>query len=259
VKKVTLPATALEVLPAIVRNKVESLAPWPLSEVMWGYRVSDTAQSGQVGVDVAIVSRKSADVLLSAVHNAGVKVIQLDVGDRSDDPHGIQIDFLGPARAKRARRLVTSVMSAAAIAALMAGTYGLYLALSLQSELASVDRRARLLEEKLLGGGTAKVSAKLSEANKLYQRRKESLPVVAMLNSLTKAVPNGTWLNGIDYGGGQLTITGRGNGIAGVIESLEKSDTFANVNFASATQRDASLQADIFSISADIQANGGPQ
>jgi hypothetical protein len=31
------------------------------------------------------------------------------------------------------------------------------------------------------------------------------------------------------------------------------------VNFASATQRDASLQADIFSISADIQANGGPQ
>jgi general secretion pathway protein L len=80
-----------------------------------------------------------------------------------------------------------------------------------------------------------------------------------ILNDLTKLVPDGTWLNTIDYENGQVTISGRGTEIPNVIESLEKSDVFSKVNFASATQRDPNLDVDIFSISASIDKQGAKQ
>ena len=69
-------------------------------------------------------------------------------------------------------------------------------------------------------------------------------------------MPDGTWLDSVNYAGDHLTINGRGVEIPRVIEILEKSDTFADVNFSAATQRDANLNADIFAISAAIQVPG---
>jgi general secretion pathway protein L len=260
VKEIPLPVGALDVMPAIIRNKVESLAPWPLQEAMWGYRVSGPPQSGQIGVMVGIVSRKTLDGVLTMVQQADVKASFLDIGRSANDTGSIAIDFLGSGRTIRARRLVTAAMSVAALIALGAASYGLYKATSAYAELAAVERRTADLRQALVGkAGGGETGAKLVEANKLYVRKQESRPVVIILNSLTKLVPDGTWLNSIDYSGNQLTIAGRGVEIPKVIESLEKSDVFASVNFASATQRDPNLNADIFSISATIETKGSAQ
>ena len=260
VKKIPLPVAALEVMPAIVRNKVESLAPWPLHEVMWGYRVPVPSHSGHVDVEVGIVGRKTVNDLLAAIRGAGARVTHLDISAAADEVSGIGIDFLGPSRAGAARRIVAGVMSLAGIVSVMAASYGIYLAFSTWGEMAVVDRRAADIHEVLLNGrGAGEVNARLSLANKLYERKKDTPPVINILNTLTKVVPDSSWLNSIDYGGNQLTISGRGTEIARVIENLETSDIFADVNFASATQRDADLQADIFSISAAIQTQGQTQ
>ena len=55
-KHIRLPASARDVLPAIVRNKVESLAPWPVEQAHWGYRITDELPGGDIGVDVGIIS-----------------------------------------------------------------------------------------------------------------------------------------------------------------------------------------------------------
>ncbi len=39
-KRVVLPAEAADVIGAIIRNKVEGLAPWPLNQAVWGYRAA---------------------------------------------------------------------------------------------------------------------------------------------------------------------------------------------------------------------------
>lgn len=260
VKQISLPAGALEVMPAVIRNKVESLAPWPLHEVMWGYRLLGPPQSGQVDVEVAIVSRKALAGLLGAFQNAGIKVAHFEVASSVDDAEGIAIDFQGRDRLKKARQRVTTIMACAGLIAFAAASLGLYFALSTQSELSAVERRSADLKQVLLnGGGSSQTNAKLAEANKLYERKKNVYPAVAVLNALSKLVPDGTWLNGVDYTGNLVTITGRGTEIATVIENLEKSDVFADVNFASATQRDADANADMFSISAAIEAQRAVQ
>jgi hypothetical protein len=260
VKDIQLPSGALEVLPAVIRNKIESLAPWPLSEALWGYKIAGPPKSGQITVSVGIVSRKSLDGLLALLGEAGVKVGFLDIARSPEDPDAIAIDFQNENRLVRARRKLKTVMSIAAVLCLATASYGLYLALMSYSELSSTEARTAELKQALVAGsGSGNTGAKLSEANKLYQRKLESRPVVVILNDLTKLVPDGTWLNTIDYENGQVTISGRGTEIPNVIESLEKSDVFSKVNFASATQRDPNLDVDIFSISASIDKQGAKQ
>jgi general secretion pathway protein L len=255
VKLILLPEGAHEVAQAVIRNKVESLAPWPLHEVLWGYREVPTSQSGQISFEVGIISRKTVDGLLAPFRAAGVEIAHLDISEYPDELKGIDIDFHGSTRAKTARRVVATVMSAAALAALMAATFGSYLAVTTSLELTTAEQRIAELRQALAGGsGSSTADSKLAEANRLHARKSGNVPFVGMINELTKRVPDGTWLNSIDYGAEKVVISGRGVETTKVIESLESSEVFADVNFASATQRDAELNLDIFSISATVQS-----
>ena len=254
IKQIQLPDSAMDVIPAVVRNKVESLAPWPLDEVLWGYRTLDTSGKGHIDIEVGIVSRKSVDGLLGPIQSGGIEVSHLDIAETAGEPNGIDIDFRSPDRAKSSRRAVAGVMSVAMAATVAAALLGLYFAIATGIELADIQRRTAELNQAVLGelGGSA--NPKLSDANKLYEKKRNNLPAIAVINELSRQIPDGTWLNGIDYSGEKILITGRGMDVTNIVEKLEKSDVFADVGFAAATQRDDDLNIDIFSISAAIQA-----
>jgi general secretion pathway protein L len=257
VKRIVLPAGALDVLPAVVRNKVESLAPWPLAEAIWGHRAPELPQAGQLAVDVGIASRKTIDGILSVLKQAGAVASHLEIAGENSEADGIAVDLLKTDRTRGARRLVTALMTVAALLALATFSYGLFRGVSAQLELSATEQRTAETKQLLLGrGSTGEAGSRLAEANKIYDRKKDTPPFVALLNSLTRLVPDGIWLTGIDYSGGRLTVTGRGTQISGMIGSLEKSELFADVNFASATQRDPEQNTEIFSISATIDPNG---
>lgn len=253
-RRISLPAAALDVLPAVVRNKVESLAPWPLAEVMWGHRIADSSQPGQAEVEVGIVSRKTVDGLLAALREGGANVRYLEIASMIDEGENIVIDFLGSGRTGKVSRMLTGAMSAATVIALGFAAYGIYLGFTAQTQVWATEERIAELQQGLLGGRKGGVmDARLREANALYERKKDTLPVVVVLNALTQNVPDGTWLTTIDYAENRITIAGKSHEVAKVIESLDSSDVFAQVNFASATQRDADLDADTFSLSAAIE------
>lgn len=254
IKRLQLPAAAIEVLPAIIRNKVESLAPWPLAEAMWGYRIAGPAQSGLLDVEVGIVSRKLVEGLMTALGEGGVKVTHLDIGDGTVEKSGIAIDFLGADRSQKMRRRFASLMTLAAVFSAGVAGYGLYLVFTAQAGLWDVEQRSTALKTALVrGNSSAEAGTRLSEANRIFARKKDMPPFVVLLNTLTELVPDGTWLDGIVYNGARLTINGKGVEITKVIASLEKSNYFADVNFAAATQRDADLNIDSFSISALVE------
>ena len=254
VQELVLPLGARDVLPAIIRNKVESLAPWPLAEVMWGYRILGQ-QAGQLTVEVGIVSRKSITSLLGMARAAGASVACVDIAAGTSDAEGIAIDFLGANRLARSRRALRSVMGLSAALALAACAYGSYLAYGSYNDLAATEARIAELKASLVGGGVTG-GGRLAEANVLYTRKLETRPVVAVLDALTGIVPDDTWLSVVDLAGNQITIAGHGQEVQGIVEKLESSAQFSSVNFASATQRDTDINADSFSISAAVEPQG---
>ena len=252
--RLTLPAATSEVLPQVVRNKVESLAPWPISEALWGYRLAGPPIGGHIQVDVGIVSRKTALALLHRVESAGAKISRFEVGHDGTGTQGIEIDIHGDDRRQLMRNRVKAAMSAVLAIAIMAGGYGGYLAYRTAAQTAAVEAAIADVQAALRNkDGAGGASQKLVQANALFARKRESRPVLELINTLSKLVPDGIWLSSLEIDGRTVTISGRGNQVPGVIATLESSDTFSDVNFASATQREADAAADSFSISASVE------
>jgi len=257
VKTLSLPEGARDVLAAVIRNKVESLAPWPIEEAIWGYRETAESQPGHIGVEIGIASRRNLDALLVALAQSGIRADRLDIAATALAGDGIAIDFHSAARLERTRQWVLRTVAVAAAVAAMAGGLGLYLALSAQAELSAVEQSSEELRRVLAAGPAgAGASGKLAIANAAHARKQAERPLVAILNSLTGLVPDGIFLDGLDYENNMVTLTGRGTGASEVIGRLEASDVFAAAAFSSATQRDPDSAAEIFSISAAIEAPG---
>lgn len=255
VKTLSLPEGARDVLAAVIRNKVESLAPWPLEEAIWGYRETAESQAGHIGVEIGIASRRNIEALLAALAQNGIRADRLDIAATALTGDGIAIDFHSAARLERARQWVMRTLAAAAAVAAVTGGFGLYLALSTQAELGAVEQRSEELA-KALARGPGGAGGKLAFANAVHGRKQTERPLIAILNTLTGLVPDGIFLDGLDYENNTVTLTGRGNGASEVIGRLEASDVFTAAAFSSATRRDPNSAAEMFTISAAIEAPG---
>ena len=251
VKRISLPSGARDVIDAVIRNKVESLAPWPLHETLWGHRLADGAAAGEIAVDVGIVSRKSVDGLLATLAATRIRIKAIEIAG------GIPVNLQGPARAKVMRSRIKLALVAASIASLSAAGYGGMLAAGMQSDLASVSARQAEIRRALLGERGASGDPKLESANALLERKKAEQPLVAILARLTELVPDTAWLESIDFDHGKLVINGRGADTPAIVEALEASAYFEKAGYAAATQRDAETGSDTFAISAIAVGSGG--
>jgi hypothetical protein len=136
VKTLSLPEGARDVLAAVIRNKVESLAPWPLEEAIWGYRETAESQAGHIGVEIGIASRRNIEALLAALAQNGIRADRLDIAATALTGDGIAIDFHMPP--PRTGRKGHGTLAAAAP---RPGRRLTYLAPT-QAELGAVERAA---------------------------------------------------------------------------------------------------------------------
>jgi general secretion pathway protein L len=250
--RMILPAESEDILSAIVRNKVESIAPWPLALSIYGKRVSPIADDpAHVEVEVGVVSRVLVDDIASTLSAAGTIVksasLQLPGGER------LRLDYGSREESREAQRRALVIASAVGVVAAGVAGVGMLLVIysflglsGLRAETASL--RASLAPEGA-GGATSLVEA----ANLLYERRRQRLPAAAVLDDLSETLPQTVWLNAVSLDDQRIELKGQGSDIPSLIEVLEQSDSFSGVNFSSATQFNAELNAEVFSIEATLE------
>ncbi len=256
VKHIRLPAAAGEVLPAILRNKVESLAPWPLEESLWGYCIASNPPPGEIAVDVGIVSRTNALTAISALHSAGAQVRQLDISPDAEDRKPLSIDFDFDRRMNRVASIVKSGIASLALCAAMVSSFGLYLAFSNDVRNRAIRAEIASVQQSFQGAAAPQTDSILAASNEIYEDKRGTPPFVMVIDALTKAIPDGAWLESIDLRGRKLVVTGRGIDTSRVVEGLEASPAFAKAGFASAIQRDPENGVDLFTVSAELEKSG---
>lgn len=258
-QQIVLPQQPDEVLRAIVRNKVESLAPWPLAQCLWGMRAAPIPGDPQhVSVDVAVVSRALLDDLADTLRQGGSEVKALSV--ELADGHQVAIE-LGSGDVRRAARAnaVRLARFAAAAVVLLAGLGG-YWVYSTSSDASRLEAETASLMASLKPGGAPEGETPVvSAANRLYQMRLERISAVAVLEEVSKLLPDTVHLVALTLDGDQLTIKGQGEGVPGLIQILEASPDFQSVNFAAATELDQNSNADAFSLIATLDKAPPPQ
>lgn len=256
-QQIVLPLQPDDVLRAIVRNKVESLAPWPLAQCLWGMRVSPVADDPlHVAVDVAVVSRAMFETLSATLRAAGaeVKALFVTLADGGEVEIG-----LGSSDIRRAARALATRASwlAAAVIGLLLGA-GLFSIYRIDAEAGRLEQESAAMVAALKpsGGALAGETPLVAAANRLRQQRAARPSAVAILDEVTRLLPDNVHLTFFGLSGDELVLKGQGSGVPELIGLLESSPGLQAVNFAAATELDQNSRTDSFSLSARLEAGG---
>lgn len=252
VSEIVLPAESPEILGAIVRNKVEGLAPWPLAQCVYGQRIKAIpGDPAHVAVDIAVVSRTLLEQIDDGLAAHGTTVRLASVHLQDDDV--VRIDF-GDEEERRAaeRRMIMLGAATAAVLAAVTG-FGLFLAWQASSELSGYrSETAQLMERLKASAAGADETPFVAAANGLAERRRQRASAVSVLNEVSGLLPESVWLSRFALDGDKLELRGQGTDVPALIAILEASAAFSNVNFAAATQLNEELKSDAFSIGATL-------
>lgn len=247
-----LPSESDEILKAIIRNKVESIAPWPLSQSLYGQKIQPVpGDASHVSAQVGVVSRALVEDIAGQLAAAGtvVKAASLQM----PDGEALRMDFGSREESREAQRVLARFGSGFAVGAALVSAIGLLLVWHSSSRLAMDRAEKATLMGSLQPGAAGGAKSLTAAANRLHEKRRQRLPAVAVLNELSGLLPPTVWVDSLSLEDTRVEIKGQGTNVPLLIDILEQSGTFAEVNFAAATQFNAELNAEAFSIGAMLE------
>lgn len=219
----TLPHAARPFLRQILRNEMDRRSPWPADQVYFTAQSGKSADPGQIAVTLTVLPRRWADPALDAlmVKNLPVDRIQLE-------ENGPALSIAGgepvaDAGSSRRPALILAVVMAIALLSLIlqAGA-----SLLIDVRLAGARHEAQ----------TARALA--SEIDGLRRRqhfpsvRRDELPsAIAVLNRVSRTLPDGSWLDEVDLKERKLVLGGVSSEPAKLLPLLQ-ADGFSLVQFA---------------------------
>ncbi|MCK5667878.1 MAG: PilN domain-containing protein, partial [Gammaproteobacteria bacterium] len=94
--------------------------------------------------------------------------------------------------------------------------------------------------------------ALLDRASFLISKRNDYIPVIELLNELTRIIPDDTWLIRFSLTNGELQLQGESTVASSMIQLIESSDILNDVKFRSPVITNAATKKDKFNISAKL-------
>ena len=259
VKPLKLPAAATSVLEPVIRNQMRRLSPWPEDEAQFGFRAGEVGRTGaDITVEVVVAHRPMIDGVRQKAAAVGLDFATICHASEPESRTSIEIDSTdGGAQEQVARRikwmLAALLMASFGLGAF--GYYGLYAAIRMQSDLDSTISTAK---------SRIAQARRRAEQQRAIARRREILiakksdnpPAVWVLNAMSQAVPDHSWLNGLTFQNNSVLVTGTSTNSAALVPALEASGMFTQVRFSGPTTRDPKTSRESFSISAVVNFVG---
>lgn len=254
-----LPPMPQAAIDSAVALDVSAMSPFSEQETLWSYRLYTPAEQSHMGQAAgggvsAGVSITSRTLVQQALQQSAQTAETVEVwGGPSQLPvmfsgFGEGRRLKGEARQRRTLWLASSVM----LALLMA----LALTPTAQLRLRAIDARVQfqqLLEE------TAPIAAKrqammagVQEMAQLQEQFSQQVDHLQVLAALTRAYPDDTAVQRIQFKGQQITIQGLSTNAANVVEIMSKTPGFQAVRMPSAVTKVPGVDKENFVVEAQI-------
>jgi general secretion pathway protein L len=259
-RSVDLPKAARNDLRAALGFDMDRLTPFAAESVYFDHRLLEQpAASNKIRVQLVVVPRATVDRALQTVERAGLRAEVVDVaGLQERDGEGW--NFLPGAEAPRTR-------AGAAVPAALAVMVALLLAAAVYVPIHK-DRvvLAHLKEQVTAAKQQAEASRELQDrvdrvgeqARFIFEKRLERPLFIQVVDELTRALPDDTWLFRMRYTGGEAQVFGNSDAASPLIAVIEDSPMFVNARFRAPVTRERLSDAERFLIGFDVQGAGLP-
>lgn len=249
-----LPSQAASFLDAIVRAQIDRLTPWSAALAAFGCGAPTQISEGRVGVTVAATARSQVMPLVNALERMGSDSVVVSAAPDAAIDARIAVFSVQASRQRRMRRMrrilvaVPSLIGLAAVGALSASVF-----VGAERDSAQLEVSRRLAERRAaLTSGPSGVVAQA--AAMLAQRKRETAPSVLILESLSRALPDDTYLGELQVEEGKLRISGVTREASSLIKIIEQTDRFRSATFFAPTIRAPDGTGEQFHIEAQIAA-----
>jgi len=258
-RSLDFPKQAEAFLDGMIRTQMDRLTPWSAEDAVFGWSPPAITANERIELTLAATSKREIEPFVQMASDLGAESLALFADVHTDDGALVTIRlFDQPLQAAGGRRLDTPRILRGALvsAGLLAAAcllIAVYVGSNLDSELAQLmhrisDRRAALR----LGpnGGSA--------LDLLAKRKQTSPSTVVVLEALTKALPDGTYVTELRIDGDKIQVVGMTQDAPPLIRLIEKSPQFARATFFAPTTRAPNEPGERFHIEARITPSFGP-
>lgn len=252
-RSLELPRRAAEFLDGIVREQIDRITPWTASEAVVGWSKPTELASDKISVTIAAAPRAQILPLTQAVGNLGVKSIFVSTTLPNADKAAIRVfeqSTAGALEVRQVRRLLVAALLIAAILAGLAVTSDVVIGNNLQSRQSDVSRRIAERRGIIRAGNDAVANSALT---KLARRKNQTPANVIVLEALSNALPDHTYVTELRVEGDKVQVVGITNDAPALIRLIEQSPHFSRATFFAPTTRAPSDPGDRYHIEARIK------
>ncbi|RXT36754.1 PilN domain-containing protein [Bradyrhizobium betae] len=250
-----LPARAADFIEGIVRAQIDRLTPWSAAEAVFGCSPPVAHGSESITTEIAAAPRRLAMSYVEAVspfHPSAIAIVtEAGGGGRIKVFEQRSRGAIDPVRLSRT---LQTVLALAAVAAVVGSVAASYLADSLSAQEGELGRQITQRRAALRGDGGGERSPLA-----LLERRKYETPAsVIVLESLSRILPDHTYVTEMHLAGNKIQIGGITRDAPGLIPLIEQSQHFTRATFYAPTTRSSTDPGERFHIEAQIEPRNAP-
>jgi general secretion pathway protein L len=233
-----LPSGAEPDLRAIVAHRLDTLTPWTPEQALFDVVVAGRRPDGRIEVELAAVPRRLVERIRERLGELGIEVEAVDLGE-AEGPPSARFDLAGEAgrRGGSALRIAGAgvlgflVLIGAAWAGSEIHARGVVVA---ERERAAAALEARLSD---LGALRDRLQGLRREAELVAERFAAAPSVLAVLDDLSRALPDEAFLSELELVSDRLAIAGYAPDAAAILPLLEALPSLEDVRFRAPSSR----------------------
>lgn len=259
-RTLALPLAARDNLAQVVGFEIDRQTPFRAEQVATDVReLARPVGEGRFAVELIALPRATLDPLLERLAALRIRV---DAVDLLDGDARVGANLLSPAQRPRRvdPRARLNLVLAAACVGLVALVLGQWLhnrQLALGAMQAQVDamhgeaQQVALLRQQLQDNAGA--------AGFLARKKKDTVPVLALLDELTRRLPDTAWLERFSIdSSGHLGFQGQATQAARLVDALKDDPLIRDVGFQGSIQADPTTGKERFYLVANVRAPAAP-
>jgi general secretion pathway protein L len=250
-----LPNRAAEFMPGIVRSQIDRITPWNAADSAFGWSEPVKADSERMVVTVAATTLALIRPYVQAITDIGVRSIAVFtfLPEATTDAKPIKVwEQKGQSAGKigRTRRVLVIILAIVGIATGIAFVADVGAGTFLTAQQDELARQISGIRS------AANVARGTTTQRALEKRKHEAPSSVLVLETLSKILPDQTYVTELRLEGSRLRLTGTTRDAPSLIGLIERSGRFSRASFFAPTTRSSSDTGDRFHIEAIIKTAG---
>jgi general secretion pathway protein L len=255
-RKAQLPLAAEETLHEVVGFEMDRLTPFSREEVYYAFRLSGRdAKAGRLAVEIMLAPREKVDALLAEWRGQGLRIAAVDIAGGVPG-QSLGVNLLPRPATKAPSRVTRAVAGALTATAATLLILALQIPLERKADYAAAlservaAERARVAELQRLRGEIASLE---TETTSLADLKRQDALTLALLDQVTRLLPDTAWLNQLSVSGDRLELSGYSPNSSQLIATFEQSPRFTEALFRAPVTQDPHLGLERFSLSMRVR------